>query len=57
MKKDPPRVFFGVFRLSKHEIKSDHVLVRAHKIHESVTLLSIIHSSLQACQKMKRDLS
>ena len=30
---------------------SEHVLVRAHKIHELVTLSSIIPSSLQACQK------
>ena len=36
---------------------SEHVLVWAHKIHESVTLSSIIPSSLQSCQKMKRDLS
>ena len=33
---------------------SEHVLVQAHKIHELVTLSSIIPSSLQTCQKMKR---
>ena len=36
MKKDPPGVFFGVFRLSKHENTNEHVLVQACKIHESV---------------------
>ena len=36
MKKDPPEVFFGVFRLSKYENTNEHVLVRACKIHESV---------------------
>ena len=39
------------------KIPSEHVLVRAHKIHESMTLSSIIPSSLQAGQKMKRDLT
>ena len=36
MKKELPRVFFRVFKLSKHENTNDHVLVRAHKIHELV---------------------
>ena len=35
------------------KIPSEHVLVWAHKIHESMTLSSIIPSSLQACQKWR----
>ena len=46
MKKDPRGVFFGVFKLSKHENTNKHVLVQARKIHESVTLSSIILSPL-----------
>ena len=32
-----------------YESTTENVLVQAHKIHESVTLSSIIPSSLQAC--------
>ena len=38
----PLGIFFGVFKLSKNENTNDHVLVRARKIHESMTLSSII---------------
>ena len=51
MKNNPLGVFFRIFRLSKHENTNEHVLVQAHKIHESVTLSRIILSPLQACQK------
>ena len=51
MKKHHPRVFFGAFRLSKYKKTNEHVLVRAHKIHQSVTLSSIILSPIQACKK------
>ena len=36
MKKEPPGVFFGFFRISKHENNNEHVLVRARKIHKSM---------------------
>ena len=52
-KNHPPRAFFGVFRLSKHENTNEHVLVQAHKIHELVTLSSIILSPLQSFQKLR----
>ena len=55
MKKDPLESSSEFLDSLNMKTPSEHVLVWAHKIHESMTLSSIIPSSLQACQKMKRD--
>ena len=52
-KNDPTGVFFRVFIPSKYENNNEHVLVRARKIHESVTLSSIILSPLQSCKRWR----
>ena len=53
MKKDPLESSLEFLDSLNMKTPSENVLVRAHKIHESVTLSSIIPSSLQACQKME----
>ena len=53
MKRDPPECSWEFSNSLNMKTPNEHVLVWARKIHESVTLSSIILSSLQACQKWR----